>query len=71
MECTTRETTEKRIALGLEDIWADYIKYNPDGRYLSLTIMRAGEKLYMQANNSYWPDGADNDMPLEFEKEAM
>lgn len=71
MKTTTRETAEKRIALGLEDIWADYTKYNPDGGYLSLTIIKLGEKLYLSASNRYWPNGADNGMPLQFEKEAM
>ena len=67
----SRETTEKRIILALEEIWEDYMKYNPDGNYLDLTIMRTENGVYFRGNNRYWPDGEDNHMPLEFGKEAV
>ena len=39
----SREEAEKRILLGLEDIWSDYKKYNPAGKSLTIGILEDEE----------------------------
>lgn len=68
-ERISREEAEKRILLALEDIWADYMKYNPDGDYLSMYIIGNKDKKYVAyaANNIHY--AADKEHPIDFHKE--
>ena len=69
-ERISREEAEKRILLGLEDIWADYMKYNPDGKSLCIGISKDEESVTFHAYNCYWeamdgdPAGEDHDIPM-------
>ena len=35
----TKEQVEKSIAEQLRGIWATYLKFNPNGRYLNLSVV--------------------------------
>ena len=66
----SREEAEKRLLLGLEDIWKDYKEYNQAGRSLSISISEGEGGVTFHAFNEYWgeldgdPAGADHDTPL-------
>lgn len=66
----SREEAEKRILLGLEDIWKDYKAYNPDGKSLTIGISEDEEGTIFTAYNCYWdamngdPAGEDHETPL-------
>ena len=68
----TRADCETRIFYGLQDIWDDYVKYNPNGKYLSLSIMAENGRVVLQANNECWEHdendmhGNDYDAPVRF-----
>ena len=68
----TREEAKKRIRLAMEDIWSDYLEYNPDGISLSLYMNRSSGELRFTANNQFWgemdgePAGNDHDTPINF-----
>ena len=68
-ERISREEAEKWILFGLQDIWDDYMKYNPDGNYLSLYIIRNKDKNYIAfaAGNEHW--SVDKEHPIDFSKE--
>lgn len=66
----SREEAEKRILLGLEDIWSDYKKYNPAGKSLTIGISEDEEGTIFNCYNCYWeamdgdPAGEDHEIPL-------
>jgi len=59
----SREEAEKRILLGLEDIWSDYMAYNPEGKYIQMYIIRGENGMAFAAGNSHW--AADKDRPID------
>lgn len=69
-ERISRGEAEKRILLGLEDIWADYKKYNPAGKSLCIGISEDEEGTIYTCYNCYWgamdgdPAGEDYETPL-------
>ena len=67
-EQISREEAEKRILLGLQDIWADYMKYNPDGDYLAMYIVKNQSQKYVAygANNVYY--AGDKEHPIDLNK---
>ena len=66
----TREETEKTIRCLMEDIWTEYLKYKPDGRYLDISLIISpdveGGTLFISANNRYWEGGEDENRPINF-----
>ena len=66
----SREEAEKRILLGLEDIWSDYKKYNPAGKSLCIGISEDEENTTFHFYYCYWeamdgdPAGEDHEIPL-------
>ena len=62
----SREEAEKRILLGLEDIWSDYMAYNPEGTYIQMYIIRDKNGVSISAGNIRWAD--DKDHPIDLYK---
>lgn len=66
----SREEVEKRIRLAMEDIWSDYLAYNPEGKYLELCMTIDPDvedgNLYFSAVNAYWNGGEDEGRPVCF-----
>lgn len=59
----SREEAEKRILLGLEDIWSDYMAYNPEGGYLEMYIIKDKKGVSIHAGNVHWDE--DKDHPID------
>ena len=55
----TREECEQMIIEKTREIWNEYLKYNPDGKYLTITVV--GGRI--MSNNSAYDD--DKDTPIE------
>lgn len=65
MESKSREDLEKYLIAGLEAMFKVYRAYNPNGTYLSLTVIgneESEEGLYYSAKNDYTNE--DFDKPL-------
>lgn len=59
----SREEAEKRILLGLEDIWSDYMAYNPEGTYIQMYVIRNENSISFHAGNIYY--AADKERPID------
>ena len=70
----TREEAEKRILLAMEDIWSDYLEYNPNAHSLTLFFSQHDNEHHFSAYNACWPEmdgdpaGEDYETPLKFFK---
>lgn len=70
----SREEVEKRLLLAMEDIWSDYMAYNPEGRYLDISLIRDEKvedgKLFFSVNNRYWGEDGVRPVNVRIFKEA-
>ena len=60
----TRREAEEKIIKALEEIHDTYFAYNPNGKYLSVSV----SKNYIRAENSFSYGGEDYDFPLSISK---
>lgn len=60
----TRKEAEEKIIKALEEIHDTYLAYNPNGKYLSVSV----SKNYIRAENSFSYGGEDYDFPLSISK---
>lgn len=60
----TRKEAEEKIIKALEEIHDTYLAYNPNGKYLSVSV----SKDYIRAENSFSYGGEDYDFPLSISK---
>ena len=60
----TRREAEEKIIKALEEIHDTYLAYNPNGKYLSISV----SKDYIRAENSCSYGGEDYDFPLSISK---
>ena len=60
----TRREAEEKIIKALEEIHDTYLAYNPNGKYLSVSV----SKDYIRAENSFSYGGEDYDFPLSISK---
>lgn len=56
----TRREAEEKIIKALEEIHDTYLAYNPNGKWLSVTVSND----YIRAENSFSYGGDDYDYPL-------
>lgn len=54
-----REEVEYSIKMRISRLWKFYKKYNPDGKYLNISIHENDGKTIAFANNSYWDEDAE------------
>jgi hypothetical protein len=60
----TRREAEEKIIKALEDIHDTYLAYNPNGKWLSVTVSND----YIRAENSFSYGGEDYDFPISISK---
>ena len=60
----TRREAEEKIIKALEEIHDTYLAYNPNGKFLSISV----SKNYIRAENSFSYGGEDYDFPLSISK---
>ena len=60
----TRREAEEKIIKALEEIHDTYLAYNPNGKFLSISV----SKDYIRAENFFSYGGEDYDFPLSISK---
>lgn len=60
----TRREAEEKIIKALEEIHDTYLAYNPNGKYLSVSVSND----YILAENSFSYGGEDYDFPISISK---
>jgi hypothetical protein len=61
----TRKEAEEKIIKALEEIHDTYLTYNPNGKWLNVSIA----KDYVRAENSFIYGGEDYDFPIYISKD--
>jgi len=59
----SREECEAKIAQQVREIWSTYLQYNPNGKYLTLSVLDGSTIMF---SNEY--SGDDFDKPIDYHK---
>ena len=63
-----RAAVEKYIYKHVKKILKRYKEYNPDGKYLAISIVEDEDGQSIFFHNEYWNEGTDADIPINFFK---